>query len=372
VSGTCPQPPAVAVAATLSAVWNPPGVNGGTYPITLCYIQLTETNPIGYICGGGSSCAYTYTGTELQSVVLPNGTGWTFNYTTDGYADLAQITFPTGGTISYGGYGNVYGVGANALHRAAATRTFNPNNGVTPASVWSYNYMFTGTGPTSNTTIVSAPPSVGSTPDDTVHTFTELSGPPSTVYNTGYETTTQFYHGSHTSGSLLKTVNKTYSWMNVTSYYTGDYPLGVIPKTTTTMLANGQENETSFTYDSSLSYYPPYYIESSGLPYTGQGWVSSAGGTYGRPLYKYEYDYGNGAPGSLLRTTTTTYLALSNSAYLSANLFDLASSVELTGSGPAVYTLYGYDAAGGSSWQPNIHGPLAEHHEHISNYEQRR
>jgi RHS repeat protein len=35
----------------------------------------------------------------LQSVVLPNGTAWTFQYSNDGKGDLTQITLPTGGTI---------------------------------------------------------------------------------------------------------------------------------------------------------------------------------------------------------------------------------------------------------------------------------
>ena len=44
---------------------------------------------------------------------------------------------------------------------------------------------------------------------------------------------------------------------------------------------------------------------------------------YGNPISKKEYDYGSGAPGTLLRTTNTIYQALNSSSYLTANLLTL-------------------------------------------------
>src|SRR5579864_1691762 len=89
----------------LATLWSLPGPNGGTYAIKFCYALLTETIPYLVGCSqvlGPTTCPpQTYQANELQSVVLPNGTTWTFAYTTDGNADLAQVTFPTGGTLSY-------------------------------------------------------------------------------------------------------------------------------------------------------------------------------------------------------------------------------------------------------------------------------
>jgi RHS repeat-associated protein len=332
----CPQPPSVPVAPISSATWNLPGVSGGTYPITFCYIQLSETNPSGSISG-----PYTYTGTELQSVVLPNGTSWTFEYTNDEYADLAEVIFPTGGSISYSGYtpweaaAKVY---PYDFHRAPTSRTLNPNDGITPSSTWNYAYSSsTGSGEPTITTVVSAPPSSGSTQDDTVHTFAPFS---TTVPTAGSETTAQYYQGSHTSGALLKTVNTQYYWV---AYGTPsvESTISVVPEMDTTLWANGQQAQTKYQYDTNLSYYFPDFTSNEVLD---SGLTLQKGATYGRLLYRYDYDYS----GSLLRTTTNTYLAFTNSSYLSANLLDLPSSVQVTGSGPGSLTDYYYDQNNGS------------------------
>ncbi|MGC2330289.1 MAG: RHS repeat-associated core domain-containing protein [Candidatus Acidiferrales bacterium] len=292
---------------------------------------MSETNPIGsYI----SPYTYTYTGTELQSVVLPNGMTWTFEYTTDGNADLAEVIFPAGGSISYTGYSQFEPYPGPDYHRAVTTRTLNPNDGITPASTWHYAYSIG-----SNdiiTTVVSAPPSTGSTQDDTVHTFGDDD----------YETSAQYYQGSHTSGTLLKTVNTQY--YSATTCTWCAFPVSVVPETVATIWANGQQAETKYQYDTSLSYYPPLFVSQSGVLLSGE--PLQTGATYGRLLYQYDYDFS----GSLLRTTSNGYLALNNSTYLNANLLDLPSSVQIKDGGGTqrAYTTYGYDAAGG------VHGNL--------------
>jgi YD repeat-containing protein len=79
---------------TSGLLWNIPSLNGGNYTLKFCYVTVPTT--IG--TGQGS---FTDNMSQLQSVVLPNETTWTFQYTTDGNGDLSQITFPTGGTLSY-------------------------------------------------------------------------------------------------------------------------------------------------------------------------------------------------------------------------------------------------------------------------------
>ena len=117
--------------------WSPPGlagINSGTYPLKFCFITISET-----------TCCDPYTGqpytgvqaNQLQSVVLPNGSTWTFQYATDGTGNLSQITLPSGGTISYTWINPSY-TGYPpyaAMPFAVATRTLNPNDG-TPPEVW--------------------------------------------------------------------------------------------------------------------------------------------------------------------------------------------------------------------------------------------
>jgi RHS repeat-associated protein len=333
----CPQPPSVPYVPTSAATWSLPGVSNGSYPILFCYIQLSETNPIAYELNGGPWQPGTYTGTELQSVVLPNGTGWTFEYTTDGNADLSEVIFPTGGTLSYGSYQNVANAGIGGAYadynRAVGFRTLNPNDGVTPSSTWTYTYSSS-----AGTTTVSSPPS-GTTPDDTVHTFTDFNP------GAGFETQTQYYQGSHSSGTLLKTTTTQYSSTNLQyGCYGFLCVVNIVPSQTSTVWPNGQQNKTAYTYDSGIQVYTPFWDCYSGgsCPFAGSALATAI---YGKVLTKSEYDYGGSSP---LRTTTNTYLALNSSSYLAANLLDLPSSVQVTGAGPGSNTTYSYDENNGS------------------------
>ena len=66
-------------------------------------------------------------------------------------------------------------------------------------------------------------------------------------------------------------------------------------------------------------------------------------GIYGKILTETASDYGSGAPGSILRTTTNTYQALGYPTYLTNNLLNLPASVKITGASQTAYTTYGYD-----------------------------
>jgi RHS repeat-associated protein len=313
----CPQqsPLLMPVAAY---TWSLPGVSGGTYKLTFCYVNVPVT------VNWDMQILHT-TEEELQTVMLPNNTSWTFQYTTDGNGDLSQITFPTGGTLSYTWttedplcaayyYSNA---------RAVVTRTLNPNDGVSPAGTWTYSYI-------SNVNPVVTDPAS----NDTVHTFSSLI----TNACPYYETVTKYYQGSHSSGTLLKTVNTTYQalWSSST-FATG---LGQ-PSQTTSLWANGQENETAYTYDSALNFHAPDYVSSTEFS-THMGGVYPPA-SYGLVETKKDYDYKSGVPTSVLKTTTTSYEALANSNYLTNNMLALPASVAVTGSGPGSTTTYTYD-----------------------------
>ena len=312
-TSVCPQTPLVPSSAY---TWNLPGVNGGNYNLTFCYVPVPVTLNWDHQILNQSE-------TELQSVLLPDGTSWTFRYTTDGNGDLSQITFPTGGTLSYTWRTESpicsYYIYNNA--RQIVTRTLNPNDGVGSSSTWNYGYISNIVG------LVTDPAS-----NDTVHTFSSL------VSNTCpyYETKAQYYQGSHTGGTLLKTVSNQYQALSTYSYLT---TLGQ-PSQTQTLWANNQENETSYAYDNALTFHTPYWASSTQFS-THYGTTYS--GSYGLLETKRNYDYGNGAPGTLLRTTSTSYEALSNSGYLNNNLLTLRAGVSVTGSGPGSITSYAYD-----------------------------
>jgi RHS repeat-associated protein len=291
-----------------------PYVNGGTYQIKMC----DATIAINF--NGGSS-----TETVLQSVVLPNGTAWTFQYTNDrgsgdpqtvNWGELTQITLPTGGTINYT-YEQLTGGGCSSLPtRWISSRTINANDG-TGAHTWTYTYQ-----PTSGSTVVTDP--MG---NDTAHSFT--------TFDCGvYETQVKSYQGSATSGTLLKTVQTDYN----TTYFANPMPLGtpvlnIYPIRTTTTWPNGKVTKVEKDYDAGFTC----------LYCNGR-----TNAQYGNVVAEREYDYGSGAPGSLLRTTTTNYLAFSNSTYLTNNLLDPPSSVQITDGGGTqrAYTTYGYDEYG--------------------------
>lgn len=291
-----------------AAIWDLPGVNGVSYQLKFCYFSDNS-------------------GTQLQSVVLPDGTAWTFQYETEliGYDsstgsdqafpvymdNLTQVTFPTGGSLSYT-WANNYAFCEDALdptNMAVASRTLNPNDG-DPVGTWTYNYN---QNPSVFTTIATDP--LG---NDTVHKFLGF------CYL--YETEKQTYQGS-SSGTLLQTVDTTYSYNTPTQYsdYDPDVLLNVVPSTVTTTWFNGETSEVQYGYDAGFQFQS--FGMSVDTPFSSGGSATVYTGTFGKELTKKEYDYGSGAPGNLLRTTTTAWYALSHSNYLSANLLNLPASV---------------------------------------------
>jgi RHS repeat-associated protein len=323
-ASSCPQTPLVPDSAFL---WNFPGVNGGTYRVTFCYAEVAYNivNVPGYLSSGNLD--------ELQSVILPNGTAWTFQYTTDGNVDLSKITFPTGATLSYTwnptqNYPDGCAVHSYTNSRSVVTRTLTANSTDSPSATWTYG------GASGGRVIVTDP-----LLNDTAHTFTDLR----TNSCPFYETTTQYFQGSYTAGTLLKTVNTAFTPLQ---------PAANVgqPGTVNVTWPNGQENQTSITYDSAVIFQSPIFnITTHALA----GPPNSTPWSYGLPLTKKEYDYGTSPSfGSLLKTTTINYEALVNSNYLLSNRLDLPSSVVVTGAGPGSTTTYVYDTP--STLQPSF------------------
>jgi hypothetical protein len=327
---------------TSATIWYLPGVNGGTYPILFCYITLPETDPIGTSNASGRGPAPSYYSNPilLQSVVLLNDNeAWTFQYdTTYGFNDLATITFPTGGTLTYTWTSApVCKTNEYTFNRSVATRTLNPNDG-TPTSQWNYYYSPNSGGYFSGVTVVTDP--LG---NDTVHTFTDVPVKDSNGNPVGtcslYEAQTQYYQGLSTSGSApLKTINTTYTSSEPTFWPLGYDALNVFANSTKTTLGN-QQSQVQNDPDNAVTFWSPVIISPGYAVDT--IWAQSFTGMHGDTIATREYDYG----GALLRTTSTNYIALGTPSYLANNLLKLPSSVQVTGAGPGSYTIYGYDEA---------------------------
>jgi RHS repeat-associated protein len=302
--------------------WAPPGLNGGTYPLKFCYATVTEVFQFPNLASPPSSAAW-----DLQSVVLPDGSNWTFQYTNDGKNNLTGITFPTGGTLSYTWTSPpaLSGTHQYIFTRGIASRTLNPNDGISPSGTWDYGYGVNG-----STTVVTDPAG-----NDTTHTFTALGG------FSFYETMTTSYKGSYSSGIPVKTVQTDYTFNTPPLCTSGFADVNVIPIRQTVTWSNGRQTKLERDYGSTFTFFPCSDFDNQG----NMGPGSPSTGTYGRVTAVREFDYGSGAPGGLLRSTSTPHVAFSNSSYLNNNLLDLVSGkVIFDGSGNTFSsTTYGYD-----------------------------
>lgn len=301
-----------------AVTWTVPGFNGGTETYKFCNANtpfdftLTETSQQASRSGSLP---------QLQSVLLPNGTSWIFTYEST-YGALASITEPTGGSISYT-WTPVYqatctktGTYPQPFLLEVTSRTVNANDGA-GGHTWTYTQgsPVTVTDPLGNAV---------------VHTITGLAGSCSM-----YETQTQYYQGSSSSGTLLKTVVTDYNYTTNPDGSTFPLEMNVVPiHVTTTWAANKKVSRIEKDYD-------------SGFGFDGNNFT----GIYGDVIAEREYDYGTGTWGALLRQTLTSYYAFSNSSYLTYNLLKTPASVKVQDGGGTqrAYTTYAYDGSALSS-----------------------
>lgn len=338
------------LAVTAAYVWSIPGPGGGSTQSKFCFAGLAVTTAF-YACPEYTTL--NNSPTVLQSVVLYNGASWTtspaweFEYNDPdpncsgtNYGDLSKVTLPTGGSISYTWCNCGPGVSSSGfIYRALSSRTVNANDG-TPARIWHYSYSAVKqvNGSTNYfTTTVTSPPVSGTVGDDTVYTVTGLGASYTNNLAYGYYVTQEdHYQGPSSTGTLLKTIKTDYQYSYPPSSMTieicANTAFNVFPVRKTTIWPNGQQTKTESDYDSALSFYDTRGNLRSGL-------------AYGNVVAKREYDYGLGAPGPLLRTTASQYLAFSSSAYLTNNLLDLETSKTITDGGGTqrAATTFGYD-----------------------------
>ncbi len=293
----CPSGPLTVIKAV---AWSVPATNGNTATYTFCYVTVVPNMPSTMLLSNQTVYGPIGPSTSLQSIVLPSGLAWKFEYndqdatlTNNGqpvtYGTLSKITLPTGGSISYTWINAGHSLAANNPSscnnggRWIASRTVTDLDGI--ARTWSYAYgVAIGS---SSGTVITDP--LG---NDIAHVFGLGNGGLGGGC-TAYETQTLYYQGSYSSGALLRTVNTTYQ--STANGNTFPNPvLNVVPTSTTTIETNNQTTETIKGYDAGFTY----------LDHFG---VNSASGIYGKATSEQVYDYGSSPHGPLLRTTNTSY-----------------------------------------------------------------
>ena len=301
--------------------WNFAGP-GGTTTLLMCFVNVHIQSNFWNLPGSQQFHEASGNSVMLQSVVLPDLTYYAFKYdaadpnnsASVGYGDLLKITLPTGGSISYTWTTTTpCSVSPSFIpSRVVTSRSVDANDG-TGAKTWSYSVPGAGS-------VVVTDPML----NDTIHVITGLGGSCSL-----YETETDFYQGSHGSGALLKTVKTDYSYTSNPYDMSGTNPAttmaGVVPIRVTTILPNGQTSKVETDYDSGFSYRDPMYGDPNVFPPQTHTYTV----TYGRPVAQREYDWGQGAPGALLRQTLTTYQWQVGNLYFNNNFLDLPFSVKV-------------------------------------------
>jgi RHS repeat-associated protein len=312
-----------------AALWQVPGPNGGTATYKFCYanVQIFTNHTFNTNCSFNQCVQPNGPYLLLQSILLPDGqSAWTFDYSQPdssgvNWADLVKITLPFGGTIAYSwstatGCTVIYGP-PGSTYRAIAQRAVNANDG-TGGQNWTY----------SNPNVITGSTVTDPLGNDNVHTFTDLNSSCSL-----YETQTQYYNGSQATGTLLKTVATQYSYGLNPNTPGAVHPAdNVVPISVTTTLPNGLVEQTSYSYD-------------PGFQFIDAAQTGTYGGIYGKVLTEKGTDWGQGAPGPVLRETDTAYQFQSNSSYLNANMINSVTSVIVkdgTGNQFAKST-FGYD-----------------------------
>ena len=298
-----------------------PGPDGRTSNIKVCAstfipaasfsqpnVDPPNPNPpaSSYYSGG-----YNY----IVGAVMPDGNYWSFDY--DGFGNITTVHLPTGGTITYqwqeialpACIGNI-----TLVSRAVSVRTV--NDLVNPPQVWQY---FWGTMQNGSLTNYVRDPNG----NETAHVFT---APVSEANCQLYETETRYYQGTHSTGTLLKTVDThftaVFDWVDMPGNIQLQMAGHAVADMVTTTLPTGQISQIVRQYDNAPN--PT---------------------TFGEVTDEKVYDYGSSPHGRLLRETITTYEWQVNSAYLNAGLIDLPASVVIKdGSGCSMAeTDYTYD-----------------------------
>jgi RHS repeat-associated protein len=279
------------ITGTSSIQYEVLGPNGAYQTTT---VNLTSTNiKTNFGCSGVTE--FTGTASLPTSISLPNGQSYTFTYEStpshSGYytGRVLRVTLPTGGYFEYDyPSGSGQNDGVNCADGTIVNMSRKVSDG-TNVATWKYARNVA-----SSTTTVTIPQLADtSSANDIVYTFN----------SSGQEISRKIYSNSPGT-NLLRTINTTWASNGTPS----------------TQVVIMEDNSTQSEVDTSFD-------------------------TYGNLLSKTEYDWGSGAHGSAIRTTTFSYLHTSDPNYVTYNIVNRVSEKLIKdGSGTIQYRQdIGYD-----------------------------
>jgi RHS repeat-associated protein len=260
----------------------------------------------------------------LTSIVLADNTQYSFSY--NGYGELTQITYPTGGYTQYA-YGvfthreNFWwgpGLYKKADFREVTSRTICDGAGLCGTTTYTPTID---QNKVNNDKMDVVEASGTSAAHLTRHQFTQASvaGEVCDKFYFPRETSVSSYAGSTTSTQLLRTVTTLYN-----SYTGGACADSYLPTRITTYLydvgATPLVKKEEFDYDT--------YTAHVFYPFTSDPSIQTAQNVsvpIDNVIAHRAYDWGSGAPGPLIRTTQTDWLK--TSAYVQAHILDRKTRV---------------------------------------------
>ena len=273
--------------------------NGGYYDSSGTLQTPTFSGSISVAIQTTDFCAFATADTCVPSnttwtlptqLNLPNGDVFHFTYAQNAGGELASITLPTGGQISWS-WGDWDEGGRNV-----ATRTVSAN-GVTGS--WTYNYA-----QAPNVITVTDPAT-----KDTRYTCTVSNSVCDVISKVEY------FDGTAGSSPIIKTIATDYSSFFLDSLSTTGYYLPI--RETTTWNQQNLITKTETDWDLKVV---------SGLnTASGTGTVN-----WRNPIEKRAFDWGTGTPGPLLQRTHSSYRHLESdgTSYLNSNIADLPTLVQ--------------------------------------------
>jgi len=253
--------------------------SGGYTSATTTTVKISAVSiKTNFGCGVNE---FTGTANLPYEIDLPNGQKYAITYEptpgNSGYytGRVQRVTFPTGGYYEYDYTGSNDSVNCSDGTTMQMNRVMNDG---TNSATWSFSRSG------SLTTVTAPQMPYDSAANNAVYTFSGTQ-----------QTTAQFYQGAAVSGNLKRTVSTTWATNGT-------------PATQITMLEDAStKNEVETSYDSN-----------------------------GNLLSVKEHDWGTGTPGSILRTTTFTYL--STSPYIAANILNRVTKVTVADSGSTLHS----------------------------------
>ncbi len=295
--------------------------------------------------------------TVVSKITLANGLAYTFSYAdpnnpgqTNPFGEVTEITLPTGGYVKYkwitipqADQGPQDPVNPLYLFNIDARRIAERDvseDGVTE-QVWTYTYPGAAGNQNSSLggSIVVTDP-LGNSEGHSfgacgVQGFFNNFNAPSLDLGVTY---------SNSAGKVLKQVvtNWACDWGPVYIAYQGMN----LPNNNAELTENVRNARIVNTITTLADTNQVSQVQSAfGDCYTYTIYVSTRTDCRDNPTQTSEYDYGNGAPGPLLRYTNFTYYHNSNSAYLNAHIWDLVAqkSVYDGGNNLVASTQYSYD-----------------------------